>query len=150
MRGRKRPADERARAVGIAVLTGASEAARQTGIPERTIAQWVESDEFAKLRERKKDEVAEEWWAGVQTAARSIIKDIDSASVRDRAVAFGILVEKMLLVRGEATARTESRSLTDDLPDHESEVLGEVVRAELARRKDQDPAEPAVEGAKAT
>src|SRR5205085_12458980 len=99
---------------------------------------------------RKKDEVAEEWWAGVQTAARSIIKDIDTAPLRDRAVAFGILVEKMMLVRGDATTRTESRSLADDLPDHESEVLGEVVRAELARRKDQDAAEPAVEGAAQT
>lgn len=145
MRGKKRPTDERARAVGIAVVAGGAEASRQTGVPERTIQEWMNRPEFAELRARSKDEVATEWWAGIQTIARSIFRDIESASVRDRAVALGIVAEKMLLIRGEATTRSESRDLTDDLDDHEAAVLGELVREELARRAHPDPAAPVVE-----
>lgn len=111
------------------MVAGGSEAARQTGIPERTINQWLASGEFAELRDRKKSEVAAEWWAGIQQIARSIVRDIDSAPVRDRAVALGILAEKMLLVSGEATERYETRDLSGVLDDHELELLRRAIHA---------------------
>lgn len=150
MRGKKRPLDERANAVGIALVAGAAEASRQTGIPERTILRWENSPEMAELGERNKEAVTVEWWAGVQAYQRSIMKDIDSASLRDKVGAFAIMFEKLSLLRGDATARTETRSLVDDFDDHEAETLGEIVRAELTRRALEQTAEPALEGAGTT
>lgn len=147
MRGKKRPLDERANAVGIALIAGAEEASRQTGIPSRTILRWESSPEMAELGERNKETVAVEWWAGVQAYQRSIMRDVDSANLRDKVGAFAIMFEKLSLLRGDATARTETRSLVDDFDDHEAETLGELVRAELERRSIEETAEPAVEGA---
>lgn len=46
-----------------------------------------------------------------------------AAAVRDYANAAGILIDKFRLEMGEATGRTESRSLTDALDDHEKQKL---------------------------
>lgn len=67
-------------------------------------------------------------------------------AVQNFAISFGIMVDKFRLEMGDATSRTETRSLTDALDDHEAEVLGEVIRGELARRKDGDAAIPAMAG----
>ena len=88
--------------------------------------------------------------AGVQAYQRSIMRDLDSANLRDKVGAFAIMFEKLSLIRGEATSRTESRDLTNDLNDHETEILGEAIRSELARRQHQDAEEPAVESAAPT
>lgn len=145
MRGKKRPLDERAHAVGIAVVAGGAEASRQTGIPENTIYDWMGSPEFVELRERTKEIVSDEWWAGVQAYQRSIMEDLHSASLRDKVGAFAIMFEKLSLLRGEATARTESKDITHDLDDHEAAILGEAIRSELARRADEHAEEFAVE-----
>lgn len=146
MRGRKRPLTERAAAVGLATVVGVAEASRQTGIPRQTVQDWFESPEFGELRQRTKDQVADEWWAGVQRGMRAVIREFDGdAPLRDKAVAVGVMFDKLALMRGEATSRTESRSLIDDLDDHETEIFGEVVRAELTRRADELAAEVAVE-----
>lgn len=124
MRGKKRPAAERTRALGIAVLDGSTEASRRTGIPETTINSWMHTPEFAELRDRTKEQVAAEWWAGVQHGFRRVIEAFDQeADVQKKATAAAIMFDKVALLRGEATARTESRSLTDGLNDHEKQKL---------------------------
>jgi hypothetical protein len=45
-----------------------------------------------------------------------------------------------LLMKGEATARTETRDIFEQYDDHESELLGDVIREELARRADEHAA----------
>ena len=128
MRGKKRPAAERAHATGLALLDGASEASRQTGIPESTIHQWMKSPEFAELRERTKAQVADEWWAGVQHGFRRVIEAFDQeADVQKKATAAAILFDKVAMLRGEATARSETRSLTDGLSDDEKRRVREWV-----------------------
>lgn len=130
------------------MVTGnVSEAARQTGIPESSIHQWMDSSEFAELRERTKLQVTGEWWGFVQQAFRRTSDLLNKTDDPVKAATAGaIIFDKMALASGDATSRTETRSLTDDLDDHEAEVLGEVIRGELARRKDGDTAIPAVAG----
>jgi hypothetical protein len=132
MRGKKRPLTERAQAVGIATITGIAEASRQTGIPENTIRDWFTSEEFAELRVRTKDQVAEEWWAGVQRGFRAVIKAFDgNDSIQQKATAAAILTDKLAMLRGEATVRTEHRAL-DDINDHEQRALSQAIDAFLA------------------
>ena len=138
MRGKKRPLNERARAVGIATLAGGAEASRQTGIPERTVQEWAASPEFAVLRARTKDQVVDEWWAIVQEGFRRVRELLGNAEdVQKVATATAIITDKMLLLRGEATSRTENVSLTDGLNDHEREALSDAILGELARRADE-------------
>ena len=146
MRGKKRPAAERAHAVGVALLDGASEASRRTGIPETTINGWMHSQEFVELRERTKEAVADEWWAGVQHGFRRVIEAFDQeADVQKKATAAAILFDKVAMLRGEATSRSEARDITNQFNDHENDTLSELLRAELARRSDENAAASAVE-----
>ena len=145
MRGKKRPTSERARAVGIALVDGVSTAAAATGIPERTIRQWQDTEEFAELRQRTKDQVADEWWAGVQRGFRIVITGFDGPEpLQQKATAAAILFDKLALMRGEATSRSEVRPLAEEYNDHELATLNTVLRDELARRTDQRATETAV------
>lgn len=126
MKGKKRPLSERTRAVGIALVDGVPAAAEMTGIPERTIRQWQESDEFADLRRRTREEVAEEWWAIVQMGFRRVAHLLTGTDdLQKAAVASAIIADKMLLIRGEATSRYESVSLTDGISADEKRELRE-------------------------
>jgi transposase-like protein len=132
MRGRKRPMAERARAVGVALLDGASEASRKTGLPESTIRQWMGRPEFAELRERTKEAVAEEWWAGVQHGFRRVIEAFDEeADVQKKATAAAILFDKIALMRGDVTSRSEV-STFHGYNDHEKRAIADLLREALA------------------
>ena len=147
MRGKKRPQTERARAVGIAVLEGAGEASRKTGIPERTIQEWTTRPEFAELRARTKDQVAEEWWAGVQHGFRRVIEAFDEeADVQKKATAAAILFDKIALLRGDVTSRSEV-STFHGYNDHEKRAIADLLRQALAGDGTADPAAPDAAGA---
>jgi transposase-like protein len=60
-----------------------------------------------------------------------------AGAVQNYATSAAILIDKYRLEVGEATGRTESRSL-DGLSDHEKEALHDAIRAELARRTERD------------
>lgn len=134
MRGKKRPTTERARAVGIALMTGnVAEAERQTGIPDSTIHAWLDSDEFGELRNRTKEVVAEEWWAGIQAAFRRTVELLASTEDPVKAATAGaIMFDKRALSLGEATARNETRDLTMVFDDHELDQLRDYLHRDLA------------------
>ena len=46
-----------------------------------------------------------------------------NAPLRDKALALATLVDRYALLNGEATARTETKALTDDLSDDEKQRL---------------------------
>ena len=106
---------ERAKAVGIAVVTGVSEAERQTGIPKETIHYWTDKPEFAHLRTRARELVADDMWTGVQIGLRAVIEGLQNpdAPLRDKAQALGIVYDRFALLSGEATTRSEHRDITD-------------------------------------
>lgn len=116
MRGKKRPQTERVAAVSLALVEGSAEASRKTGVPERTIQEWANRPEFAELRARTKEQVAEEWWAGVQLAFRRSLELLATTDDAVKAATAGaIIFDKLALSRGEVTSRTENRTWTDGL-----------------------------------
>lgn len=148
---RGKPTDKRvrAKAVSLALVTGAAEASRQTGIPERSIRVWMDNPEFAELRTKTREELSEGFKALAHLSMTRLLEQVRAGLVepRDLTILLGVATDKHLLLTGEATTRTESKDITHDLDDHEAEVFGEVVRAELARRADKHLAESAVESA---
>lgn len=138
MRGKKRPPLERGRAVALSLVHGVEAASEETGVPERTILDWRNSPEFAELRSRTREAASDELWAIVQKGFRRVEELIpDSDEIQKVAIATAIVADKMLLLRGEATDRYETKDLTSGLNDHEREVLGDAIRNELARRADE-------------
>ena len=128
MRGKKRPSSERARAVGIALVDGATAASEATGIPRPTIIGWRDSPEFDELRQRTKEAVADEWWAIVQQGFRRVATLlVDTNDLQKAAVATAIVADKMLLIRGEATTRAEVSNF-NGRSDHETAAISELLR----------------------
>ena len=57
-----------------------------------------------------------------------------AGAVQNYATSVGILIDKYRLEIGEATTRSESRALTEDMDDHERAALRDAIDGELARR----------------
>jgi ribosomal protein S28E/S33 len=127
---------QKARAVGLAVVTSIEAAAETEGIPTRTLGYWMDRPEFAELRLRTRDHVAAEMWTAIQIGIQEIAKDIvGDAPLRDKVVAVGVLYDKHALLTGMATARTESRDLTGTISDADIIIaLREAERSATAGR----------------
>ena len=136
---------EKAEAVATATMTSTAAAAEKLGIPETTLAYWMKSQDFVELRAKTSEDVADTMWVTMQVGVRRIAELIPQTDdIAKVGVAVGILYDKRALMTGGATDRTESRDITDRLDDHEAQLLGDAIRAELARRTDEQTAEPAV------
>lgn len=114
----------KAEAVGLAEVVGVAAAAEQMGIPESSLRRWRERPEMAELRAETKAEVAADVWAGFQKGVQRISVLMETTEDLSKvAIATGILFDKFALMTGEATSRTETRSVTDALDDDERERL---------------------------
>lgn len=103
--------------------------ARKRGIPESSIRVWQHSEEFARLRARKREEVQEEVWAAFQMGVHRIMELMPQTEDMNKvAVATGIIYDKLALMTGQATSRTETRELSEALDDHEREALSAIIR----------------------
>lgn len=119
-----RSATEKATAVGLSEVVGVSEASRQLAIPESTLRHWRSSPAMAELRAETKAEVTADVWAAFQLGVRRITELIPRTEDLGKvAIAAGVLYDKHALMTGEATSRTESKALTDDLDDTEKQRL---------------------------
>jgi hypothetical protein len=110
---------EKARAIGIALVSGTEVAAKSAGVSRRSVQRWVDDPAMSRLVAEKRETVGSHLWAGMQVALESVVaglKDPD-APLQARATTFGILFDKWALMSGEATARTETKDVTVDLPD---------------------------------
>lgn len=119
----------KARAVGIALVEGVTEAERQTDIPKQTIDYWLRQDErFGHLRTRAREEVAEDFWTGIQIGLEEVSKGLRSdAPLKDKAAALGVLYDRFALLSGQATQRTENRDLASEFDDHERKALRDAI-----------------------
>jgi hypothetical protein len=125
----------KAEAVGLSVVKGAAAASRETGIPRKTITYWREQPEFAELRQQKRDEVAADIYAVFQKGIRRIEELLPLTDDMGKvAVATGILYDKLALMSGDATVRTETRDATAMLPDGEKEALADAIDSWLKER----------------
>jgi hypothetical protein len=127
---------EKAQVVGQALATNAEAASESTGIPKSTIRYWMKHPDFAELRSKTREDVADMLWAAIQIGADQVAQGLmnPDAPLRDKATAFGILYDKHALLTGSATSRTESRELSDR-PDHEKRLLADAIARELAARR---------------
>lgn len=134
---RRYSARTKAKAVGIAVVDGVTDAERQTGIPKQTIDYWLRQDDrFGQLRTRAREEVAEDFWVGIQIGLDEVTKGLRDAGtpLRDKAAALHELGDRFALLTGAATSRTERRDLTDNLDDGEKEALADAIDEWLKRK----------------
>lgn len=119
--------------VMAALASSTLAAADQSGIPESTIRYWLDDAKFAKLREKTDEERAEGFRTLAALAMARLETLIPTMNAKDLVVLMGVATDKAQLVGGGATARTESRSLTDGMDDHErarlKEVLAEAIKA---------------------
>lgn len=141
---RRYTAKQRAVAVGIAALSNVEAAAAETGIPRTTIDYWMDKPEFVGLRNKTRDQVADEFWSTIQLGVKRIAALIpETDDLQKVSVATGILYDKHALLTGGATGRTESRDLTGTLSDRE--VIAAVAEADAlasgsgVASTDQDP-----------
>jgi len=121
--------------MGIAVVDGASAASEATGIPRETVQTWMQSPEFAELRQRTREAATDELWAIVQKGFRRVGELLTGTDdLQKTAVATAIVTDKMLLLRGEATSRYESKDLTKEFDDHELDLLRSAIEREDSER----------------
>jgi len=108
-------AEERAEAVGLALVVGPVEAARRLGIPPRTVADWrrkaLERNEPEIVATR--DALVARLWSAVELATEQVEQGLRDPRARlgERAQALRVLVDAHALVAGEATQRVESTNL---------------------------------------
>ena len=119
---------EKVAAVTAAAASSVLAAAQESGIPENTLRYWFDSPEFADIRTKTREELAEESKALAHRALAEIARRIPEFEPRDLTVLYGVLVDKGQLLAGEATHRTETRDLSAVIPDHEWEILQGVLR----------------------
>lgn len=131
----------KALAVGIAAAQGVTEAEVQTGIPKTTIHYWLRQPEFAPLRTTAREIVAEDFWVGVQVGIEEVSKGLRNPdiSLRDKALALGVVYDRFALLTGLPTTRSETRDITEKLDDHERDALADAIDAWLQERVDARP-----------
>lgn len=139
---------QKAEAVAHATMSSTEAAAAGLGIPESTIRYWLDKPEFAELRTKSRDAVADEFWAAIQVGLKEVANGLrdPEAPFRDKAIALGILYDKHALLTGGATGRTESRDLTGTISD--GDIIAAVREAEAltgagdsgSQAQDPDPA----------
>jgi hypothetical protein len=130
---------EKAHAVGEALASSQEAASEKLGIPRRTIGYWMDQPEYADLRHKARDAVADELWTAIQVGIGEVAKGLKGdAPLRDKATAVGILYDKHALLTGMATARTENRDLTGTLSDADLDAA--IAAAEAVVRGEAAPA----------
>jgi hypothetical protein len=106
-------------AVLAADMVGLTAASEQTGIPKQTIDYWMDRPEFGPFRTKAREDLQDEIKLTAHLAWQRTAEALAANTMEPRDVLFA--AEKattlMLLVGGEATARTETKDLTVDLPD---------------------------------
>ena len=110
-----------------AEMTSLTAASESTGIPLTTVKYWFDSDEFATVRTKTREDLAAESMGMAHTVLGEIKRRINEFEPRDLSVLYGILTDKGQLLAGHATARTETRDLTDSLDDHERQNLRDAI-----------------------
>ena len=136
-----RPKIVKAEVIGRAEVIGIRPAAREAGVPESSLRRWRDDPDVARLRAEKHEEVVADLWAAFQRGVRRVDELIPlTTDISKVAIALGIVYDKMALMTGEPTSRTESRALTDDLSDDEKQRLREWIVGLPATVADPSPA----------
>lgn len=137
---------QKATAISVAMASSAQAAAEETGIPRRTIGYWLDKPEFAELRQKTRDDLAQQMGTLAHLIATKLSERLDDLKPGELVVALGIVTDKAQLLSGAATSRTETKTLSDDLNDHEKQQLRDALDRLLADAP-AEGAEPVAVGA---
>ncbi len=108
------------------------EAAEKNGIPPTTVQYWFDHPDFAAVRAKTREDLAEESMAMAHTVLGQIKARLNEFEPRDLSVLYGILTDKGQLLSGAATSRTETKDITETLDDHERQALRDLLTGILA------------------
>ena len=128
----RRPKRVKLAAVMAAEMSGVTAASEQTGIPATTISYWMHRPEFAEIRSKTREDLADE----IKTVAHLAWKRIGEALAdgelepRDAIFAAEKATSLQILMTGGATARSEVRDITGTLAD--ADVIEAIRAAEQA------------------
>lgn len=125
---------QKAAAVVTAELSSTLAAAEATGVPESTIRYWLDDPRFAKLREKTREQAADGFDVLIHMAQDRLTELLPTMEARDVITLMGVATDKAQLVSGHATARTETKALTDGLDDHEKDALTDAIDDWLKER----------------
>lgn len=133
--------DDRANALAALAANGGNvrRTSRQLGIPAVTLRSWRDGERAAIPSESvdSKKKALSEQLEGIarQLLDRLTVEKIDDCSLRELMTAVGIAVDKMLLLRGQATVITDNTNRPDDSsPDEVRARVDEL----LAKRQSRD------------
>lgn len=118
---------QKATAVIAATVSSVAAAAEAQGIPETTLAYWMDRPEYVELRAKTRETIAHETRTLAVKVLSEIERRIGEFEPRDLSILYGVLTDKGQLLAGEATARTEHRQLAETLDDHEREILSRLI-----------------------
>lgn len=105
-------------------MSSAEAASEKLGIPRRTLGYWMHRPEYAELRLKTRDGVADMFWTAIQIGVDQVAQGLlGDAPLRDKATALGILYDKHALLSGEVTSRSEHIDITAD-PDGVAAIEG--------------------------
>ena len=140
---------EKLAAVLAAEMGGLTQASEQTGIPKSTLAYWMERPEFADLRTKTREDLADEIKTVAHLAWQRIAEALVAGTMEPRDALFAAekATSLRLLMSGDATSRTETRDITGSLEDSDiAAAIREAVHltAPSDDRAPEAPAEPPV------
>lgn len=120
-RGRRYDKRTKLAAVMAAEMSGVVQAEEQTGIPESTIRYWMDKPEFAEVRAKTREDLADEIKVVAHLAWRRIAEALRTGEMEPRDATFAAekATSLQLLLTGGATARTETRDITGTISDAE-------------------------------
>lgn len=126
MARRKYSDEDKASALAILDAMGGNVngAAKELGIAESTLRSWKNErgvhPVVAGLREQKRGELADRLKEIAHQIVDALPHKIEDSNLRDAGVTLGIIVDKINLLTGAATSRTEHMvSVLDELTDEE-------------------------------
>lgn len=111
----------------VADQSSVNAAAEATGIPRTTIEYWMDKPEFVDIRQRAHEGWAEEVIVVARRGWGLIAEKLPEMEPKDLIDVTEMATAKALLMSGEATSRTETKTLTDGMDDHERETLRRIL-----------------------
>jgi transposase-like protein len=116
---RRYPKHQKLAAVMAAEMTSLTETAETTGIPKSTIKYWMDDPEFAHVRTKTREDLADEIKTVAHLAWQHVAQALRSGQMEPRDAIFAAekATSLQILMTGGATARTETRDITGSLED---------------------------------
>lgn len=143
----KRSYSDRQKAEALAALDAnggiVNRTANQLGIPRKTLEQWAKDigtgEDVAHIRQEKRIDLAQSLEDVAYKLVEAMPGKISEANLQQIATSAGIAIDKMRLLRGEATVITAEASRLREAADKLAEKYGKPVAEVLADMKAKKP-----------